>query len=882
MVIGQQGNQQTQDAMVAFLSRSVLFRHWPEGDLRAIAGWLRPLDIPAGTTICRQGEPGNEMYLIESGQVRVTSGDGRYVYDHLGPNAFFGEIALLGDGRRTATVTATLPTRVWALPKSSFDHLLQLRPHLREPLQRLATDRLRGQRNASAGAGPQNGPAVLPPVQPNPVQSAPPQLPPIRPNPAQLPPIQPHPAQPNQYQMPGQQPQSFQQAPPPPPPAFGAHERNVLAFQQGKTTMILGRHATCDVVLNDPQVSRFHARIDKQGPGIATITDLGSANGVHINGRRIPANVPQPLRTGDEFWVGINRYSFEENEVVHFSRPSGVKLDAYHLTRIVGKKDKPIRILNDVSLSIQPGEFVCVVGGSGAGKSTLLSALTGFTPATEGKVFYNGIDYYEHFDLFRASLGYVPQDDIIHKNLTVEQVLNYAARLRLPPDTTPEERKERVERAMQQLQLTERRETQVSMLSGGQRKRVSIGVELLNEPGLFFLDEPTSGLDPGLEETMMHLFRDLSRQGRTVIVITHATKNINVCDKVIFLARGGFLAFYGTPKEALEYFGVEDFTGIYRRLESEATPAEWGQRFSQHILFRRNVVEQLNPQLAGMPAQAVQSSQQVVKKPEPSALTQFLVLTARYLAILRRDKVLMALFFLQPPVIAFALTGMFKKDIFTSDPSKAVFLMFISTVASIFLGAMNSAREITKENAIYVRERLVNLKLLPYLFSKIVVLGALSLFQAFVFLVVIMTKVEIPDMNPVMFVKMYATLSLVNLGGMAMGLTVSARVGNEDKATGAVPLMVLPQMSLAGAMIPVSTMPSVGKVLSNLAISRWGFENLGIITKVNNFLPNTTQVPNPYLDVMNGSQVLHFIVLIAFLLILLTMAGLGIKRKDVR
>jgi len=257
-------------------------------------------------------------------------------------------------------------------------------------------------------------------------------------------------------------------------------------------------------------------------------------------------------------------------------------------------------------------------------------------------------------------------------------------------------------------------------------------------------------------------------------------------------------------------------------------------------------------------------------------------------ATLRKDKVLMALFFLQPPVIAFALTGLFKNDIFTNEPSKAAFLLFISTVASIFLGAMNSAREITKENAIYIRERLVNLKLLPYLFSKIFVLGALSLFQAFVFMVVINLKVDIPGRDPVMLLKMYATLSLVNLGGMAMGLTVSARVGNEDKATGAVPLMVLPQMSLAGAMIPYSTMPKVGQILSNLAVSRWSFENLGIITDLNlrfaeyNAKNPTAPLPNPYFDVFNGSSAAHFAVLIAFLLILLTMAGFGVKRKDVR
>lgn len=781
MVVGQQSSQSGQEALLTFLSRSVLFSGWPVGDLRTIAGWLRPIDVVAGTVICREGDLGNEMYLIESGQVQVSPGHGRYVYDQLGPGAFFGEIALLGDGRRTATVTMSLTGRIWALPKTSFDQLLSSRPHLREPLMRLSSERQRVHERpgVSHGAGQQ--------------ASSRPQA-------------------------------SGQQA------VFGTNERQAITFPPEKSTLIVGRHDTCDIQIRDPQVSRFHARIDRQGQNGATVIDLGAANGVYVNGVRIQPNVAQPIRSGDELWFGPHPFRFEDMAVVQFVRPAGVKLDAYHLNRVVGKGDKQIKILNDISLSIQPGEFVAVVGGSGAGKSTLLSALTGFVPATEGRIFYNGIDYYEHFDLFRASLGYVPQDDIIHKQLSVQQVLDYAARLRLPPDTTAAERQQLVEEAMRQLALTERRDIPVSQLSGGQRKRVSIGVELLNQPGLFFLDEPTSGLDPGLEETMMHLFRDISRQGRTVVVITHATGNINICDKVIFLARGGFLAFFGAPKEALEYFGVSDFTSIYRRLENEASPAEWAQRFTQTQLYQRHIVEQLNQQLVAQGAQAVAQPVQAVKKRTPSALTQFIVLTSRYLAILRKDKILMALFFLQPPVIAIALTGLFKNDIFTTEPSKAVFLMFISTVASIFLGAMNSAREITKENAIYIRERLVNLKLLPYLFSKILVLGALSLFQAFVFMIVITLKVKVPDLNPIMFLKMYATLSLVNLGGMAMGLTVSARVSNEDKATGAVPLLVLPQMSLAGAMIPYSTMPQVGQVLSNLAISRWGFENLAIIT----------------------------------------------------
>jgi ABC-type multidrug transport system ATPase subunit/CRP-like cAMP-binding protein len=854
MVLGQQSSQSGQSAVLAFLARSVLFSGWPEADLRAIAGWLRPIDVPAGTVICREGDAGNEMYLIESGQVQVAPAHGRYVYDQLGPGTFFGEIALLGDGRRTATVTMTISGRLWALSKASFDQLLASRPHLREPLMRLVAERMRVQERQGA---------VAPPVQ------------------YQVPP-----PVPQQGGAPGAQ--ETVMHPVASPPVVGANERRGISFPPGKTTLILGRHQSCDVVVPDPQVSRFHARIDKPGPNAATITDLDSANGVYINGVRISPSIPTPLRSGDEFWIGQNPYRFEESEVVQFVRPAGVKLDAYHLTRVVGKGDKKITILNDISLSIQPGEFVAVVGGSGAGKSTLLNALTGFVPATQGRVFYNGIDYYEHFDLFRTSLGYVPQDDIIHKQLTVRQVLDYSARLRLPPDTTSEERKALVDQAMKQLQLTERRDTQVSQLSGGQRKRVSIGVELLNQPGLFFLDEPTSGLDPGLEETMMYLFRDLSRQGRTVLVITHATKNISTCDKVVFLARGGYLTFYGTPKEALEYFGVDDFTGIYRRLETEATPAEWAQRFTQTPIYRRNVVEQLNQQLASQAAQqpTQQPQAQVVKKKTPSAFRQFFVLTARYLAVLRRDMPLIALFLLQPLLIAGFVSGIFRPDIFDYDPVKAVNLLFIMVIASVFVGAMTAAREITKENPIYIRERLVNLKILPYVASKVLVLGVLNLLQAAIYLLIIMLRVHFPDFDAKLVLSIYGTLYLVYISGMTMGLVISAFVANEDRATGLVPLVVIPQMTLAGTIITIGKMPQVGRLISNVAISRWSFEILGSITNLNDRL-NALTAANPaatndFQDAFAGSVPLKFGILAAFNITLLLLTLLLVKRKDVR
>ena len=215
---------------------------------------------------------------------------------------------------------------------------------------------------------------------------------------------------------------------------------------------------------------------------------------------------------------------------------------------------KNLNILANISLVFQPREFIVVVGQSGGGKSTLVDAIAGYRPATHGKVIVNGIDVYRNFDAIRNEIGFVPQRDIIHMELTVYQALDYAAKLRMPRDTSKAERHKRITEVLDDLDLAHRKDNQISSLSGGQQKRVSIGVELITRPGLFFLDEPTSGLDPGTETAFMHLCRRLADQGRTIIMVTHATKNVMLADKVVFLARGGYLAWFGPPDEALAYF----------------------------------------------------------------------------------------------------------------------------------------------------------------------------------------------------------------------------------------------------------------------------------------------------------------------------------------
>ncbi|MEI2692371.1 MAG: FHA domain-containing protein [Anaerolineae bacterium] len=341
----------------------------------------------------------------------------------------------------------------------------------------------------------------------------------------------------------------------------------------------VGRDQSNQVRLDHPMVSRVHAELRRAVTGHVLIDR--SSNGTYVNGQRVAGQ--QALRQGDVVHIGPFKLVYDQAGFSSYVTPAGnYRLDGRRLIRDVpdggrrllginiGGQPKTKRILNEVSLSIYPKEFVALVGGSGAGKSTLMKALSGFTPAKPGQVLLNGDDLYQSFGAYRSILGYVPQDDIIHRQLTVRSALTYAAQLRLP-DATPAELQKRIADVLQQVEMTEHAGKSVQKLSGGQRKRVSIAVELLAEPGLFFLDEPTSGLDPGLEKKMMYTLRNLADAGRTIVLVTHATANIDQCDHVAFMA-DGYMAYFGPPKEALGFFGATDFADIYTKLSHPIDP----------------------------------------------------------------------------------------------------------------------------------------------------------------------------------------------------------------------------------------------------------------------------------------------------------------------
>ncbi|HLJ82459.1 MAG TPA: ATP-binding cassette domain-containing protein, partial [Ktedonobacterales bacterium] len=333
--------------------------------------------------------------------------------------------------------------------------------------------------------------------------------------------------------------------------------------------LTIGRDPSNQLVLDGEDVAPHHAYVTADPAGQVTITNLLHTSGTFVNGARVQR---ARLTPGVEVRIGSHRLVFTGTELLQYGETDNVRIDAIDLTQSVraggiGPLDGHDKLLLDhVSLTILPGTFVAIVGASGSGKTTLLGALNGQRPMKSGMVLYNGENFYEHEGDFNTSLGYVPQDDIVHKNLTVEKALFYAARLRLPKGTTRSEIKQRITDVLDAIDMLPQRKQLISKLSGGQRKRVNIALELLARPSIFYLDEPTSGLDPGLDRKMMQLLRRLADRGHTVVLATHATTNINIADYVCFLAPGGLLAFFGTPTELMRHFGKTDYAEIYNEL----------------------------------------------------------------------------------------------------------------------------------------------------------------------------------------------------------------------------------------------------------------------------------------------------------------------------
>lgn len=605
----------------------------------------------------------------------------------------------------------------------------------------------------------------------------------------------------------------------------------------GKSSITVGRNTDCDICLPHIGVSRVHARIVRETDGWYII-DNNSTNGIGINGYML--NRRAKLRENDVIIITNTKLVFVGGKISYLIPENGIGLDAVDIVRKVKSSGGEKIISNHITLSINPCEFVAIIGGSGAGKSTFMNCISGYVKADSGSVFINNEDFYANYGAMKNIVGYVPQQDIVYDRLTLWDMLMYAAELRMPSDTSKAEYEERVRQVIASVELSGHEKSMISSLSGGQKKRASIAVELLSDPSLFFLDEPTSGLDPGTERNLMHTLKSMTSDGKTVILVTHNTLNLHLCDKIIFLGRGGSLCFFGSPNEALNFFGVESLVDVYSMLDADTET--WQRKFSQYRISRDKT-----------PRHTSAVSPLNNSKRHKAIFPQLGILYRRYLKLITNDRQRLILLFAQAILLAVLIWLVADGEQFSEFKiTKA--LAFALACSAFWIGVLNAIQEICKERVILKREYASSMSLGAYILSKFSVLSLFCLVQSLLLSGTFSLLVGLPDSGVIMppFFEYFITTYLCMLSAMGMGLFVSALFDNPDRAMTVAPILLMPQILFSGLAFELSG--AVEKI-SAVVTCRWAVEAYGTSADLNSLLeasyadnPLLTFEPDPFFE----------------------------------
>ncbi|MEO6398544.1 MAG: ATP-binding cassette domain-containing protein, partial [Tepidiformaceae bacterium] len=614
---------------------------------------------------------------------------------------------------------------------------------------------------------------------------------------------------------------------------------DLISLADAGERVSLGRNPSNTIVLDFPGVADFHAEIRQTADGLRLV-DLGTPGGTFRNQARISES---DMLEGDLVRLGSCRLFLHDGKLKLFQAARGIRVEARGLGRQVkgGKQ-----LLRDVDLVFYPGELIAVVGPSGAGKSTLMKLLLALDAPSSGTVLYDHVNLHGNSDQFRSAIGYVPQADIVHPELSARESLSYAGRLRLEVDG--DEVARRAERALKQVHLEAAADTSMRLLSGGQRKRACLAVELMTDPRLLFLDEPTSGLDPSLDEQMMLTFRELADAGRTVILTTHATRNIAICDLVVILGAGQVL-FAGPPSEALVYFNVSDFAEIYPQMEGNS-PASMAARFFESP-ERKHSVEARRMEAGGAAGEVSTTHGTRPWARARGAFKQLGPLIQRDAKVAARDRVNMALRIFGPPALGLSMVTTFQRHIFAQDVAsggnarEAVTLLYLMAIINLFLSAITASVVITREAPIFRREQLVNLSPVAYVFSKVAVLSVFALLQSALILATLLIGIDFPSPASEVLPRVFLALCLTSLSGMALGLLVSSLSPNADRAVIIAVLVIIPQLIFGGSTVPREVMQPVARSISDTTVTKWSLELLGSVTGIDERIANQSKVTVP-------------------------------------
>ena len=644
-------------------------------------------------------------------------------------------------------------------------------------------------------------------------------------------------------------------------PPLSLEQRAPSAVLRLPTTLLrIGRAQDNQVVIADLSVSRYHAELRRNPRGGYTIADLGSHNGTFVNGQRVES---APVTERDIIGIGPATYRLVGEELQEFLDTGEISFIAKDLTVTLPSGRT---LLDHVSFPLGERCFMGVIGPSGAGKSTLLGALTGTAPANNGQVLYDGRDLYMNYAQLRHRIGLVPQENILHTQLTARRGLGYAAELRFPRDTSKAERSHRIDEVLEELALTRHADTKTAAMSGGQQKRVNVALELLTKPSLLFLDEPTSGLDPGLDKSVMEQMRDLAHDGRTVIVVTHSVANLNLCDQLLVLVPGGKIAYFGPPKEGLKHFNQPGWAEVFQAFESEPN-RDWATEYRNSIYYQQHVTPGMENAgaIQGRVAQAAPAA-----APKTSnRFAQMSTLVRRYSAVLASDRGFLYLlvgvvFGLGILVRAFPLpNGGFVGP--NNDGVQSALLILV--LCACFSGALNAIREIVKERPIYARERGTGLSAGAYLASKVIVLGVISAFQAILLVAIGLAGKKFPPKGsalPIPLLEIAIAIALVAVVSMVIGLFTSSMVSTAERAMPLVFLLVMIQVVTTGGIFAIHGTAGLEQI-AWFTPSRWGFAGAASTVDLNVIAPKGSTI-DPLWDHTSKAWLIDIGAMVALLL----------------
>jgi len=512
--------------------------------------------------------------------------------------------------------------------------------------------------------------------------------------------------------------------------------------------------------------------------------------------------------------------------------------------------------VDDVSFSFDEGKLIGILGASGSGKTTLLNLMSGIQAPTSGTIKINGIDIHKDHEAIEGVLGYVPQDDLLIEDLTVFENLYFAA-CQCFGKKSKEEITATVDQTLSNLGLSEKRNLKVGSLmnkviSGGQRKRLNIALELIREPSILLLDEPTSGLSSRDSENLMALLRDLTLKGKLIVTVIHqpSSEIFKLFDKIIVLDEGGYMTYFGNPIESVVYFKtldaqinasvgecpscgnvnpetifniidiqVVDEFGRYTE-KRRVKPAEWANTFNTKFPFTP-VSDIKEPPPKNLD--------------KPSRVKQFTIYLTRDFKSKIANRQYLLLTLLEAPVLGFILSSLIryipdpnsKQYIFSENENIPIYI-FMSLIVALFLGLTISAEEIFRDRKILKREQFLNLSRRSYLLSKVVLLICISVIQVLLFLIIANPILEIKGMFIQYFLALFATAFCANM----LGLNISASFNSAITIYIVIPLLIIPMMVLSGAMFPFDKLNrkigSVDKVplIAELIPTRWTYEAL--------------------------------------------------------